>query len=148
MAAFASEWIPRPWGADVGCRGARSPFAGLARGRCGLGMAVSGIGAASHETLEGRSLPPREGGTCMYLMNRTPRVATQELSEWETLGVMEGVYNKAKSEEVGPEMRSAISRACAFRGSESFVKDLDHDMSLSEWSRGRVPGHGFTASAR
>ena len=43
-------------GRTSGAEGARSPFAGLARDRFGLGMAASGTGAASQETLEGRNL--------------------------------------------------------------------------------------------
>ena len=44
---------------------------------------------------------------------------------------MTGVYNKAKSEEVAPEISSAIIRACALFG-VTFAKDLDRDASLAD----------------
>ena len=42
------------------------------------------------------------------------------------------MYNKAESEEVAPEMRAAIHRACALLGVEAPVKDLDRDASLRD----------------
>ena len=52
--------------------------------------------------------------------------ATQELGGWETPGVMERVYGKARSEEVAPEMRSAINKACTFLDVQAFVVYLGH----------------------
>ena len=40
---------------------------------------------------------------------------------------MGSVYNKARSEEVPTDMRSAIDRACTLLGAQSFVVDLDDD---------------------
>ena len=39
--------------------------------------------------------------------------------------VMEGVYAKARSEEVAPEMRSVVDKACARLEVEHFARDLD-----------------------
>ena len=56
------------------------------------------------------------------------REATQELGGWKSPAVMEGVYTKARSEEVVPEMRPAVAKACAGLEVERFVRDLDRDM--------------------
>ena len=61
---------------------------------------------------------------------------------------MENVYNKTKSEEVAPEVRGASGRACALLAVETFVKDLDWDMSLADESalpadRGACASAGF-----
>ena len=58
---------------------------------------------------------------------------------------MEGVYNKAKSEEVAPGMRSAISPACALLSAEALVQGLDHDSSLADK---RVVGSEWGACTR
>ena len=94
------------------CSGAL--FVGLARARFGLGMAASGISAAWNETLERRTLPHRKSGTRLR--------RDTGIGGWRPPGVMEGAYNKAKSGEVVPEMRSAHSRACALLGGS--VEDL------------------------
>ena len=65
-------------------------------------------------------------------MNGIPREVAQELGGRKTPGVTGGLYAKAKSEGVVPEMRRAIGRACALRGVASFAKDLDLDVSLSD----------------
>ena len=94
---------------------ARAPlFVGLARAHFGLPMAASGMSASWKQVMEGRNLSSRIGGARLYLMNGMSRQATQELGRWKTPTVMESVYNKARSGEVVPEMRSATNRACAF----------------------------------
>ena len=56
---------------------------------------------------------------------------------------MEGVYTKARSEEVVPEMRSALSKACAGSEVEIFVKDLGRDVCAdSSEALGAEKGRG------
>ena len=110
-------WLRR-WLADYrdqACRPAAAgrrvpPYVGLARARFGLGVAASGVTASRKKVLEGRGLSHRRGGTRLYLMDSMSRVASHELGGWETPGFLEGVYDKTLSEEVAPEMRSAIRR--------------------------------------
>ena len=45
---------------------------------------------------------------------------------------MEGVYAKGRSEEVVPDMRSALSKACAGLEVGLFVKDLDCDVCVED----------------
>ena len=82
--------------------------------------------------------PPDARNPSDLLYLRTPPESTHELSGWKTLGVMEGVGNKAKSEAVGPEKRSAISRAGPLRGREFSAKDLVHGVSLADELEARV----------
>ena len=60
---------------------------------------------------------------------------------------MEGVYIKARSEEVVPEMRAAVERASRGLEVERFVNDLDREVSAeaSEMIGGE---HGAEARAR
>ena len=54
---------------------------------------------------------------------------------------MEGVYTKARSEEVAPEMRSAVAKACAVLEVAPFVEDLDREVCAEgEEARGAVTG--------
>ena len=46
------------------------------------------------------------------------------------MAVMESVSNKARPEEVAPEMRPAINKACALLDVQSFVADLDDDSCI------------------
>ena len=57
-------------------------------------------------------------------MNGMPLEATQELGGWKTPGVLGSVYNKVRSVEVVPEMRSAINKACTLLDVRAFVVDL------------------------
>ena len=50
---------------------------------------------------------------------------------------MEAVYNKTRTEEVLPEMRAAVDKACAVLDVTSFVGNLDGDVCLDS---GEVPG--------
>ena len=86
---------------------------GLARARFGLGMAPSGVPTAWKRGFGGRSLSPRTGGARLYVANGMAREATQELGGRKSPAVMEGVYAIARSEEVTPEMRSALAKACS-----------------------------------
>ena len=88
-------------------------FGGLARTRFGLGMGDSGMSAVWKEAFNGRNFSPRYGGARLYIMNGMTREATQELGGWKSPAVMENLYNKTRSEEVAPEMRAAVSAACA-----------------------------------
>ena len=60
-------------------------------------------------------------------MNGMSREATQELGDWKTPGVMEGVYSEARSEGVVPGMRSATNKACTLLGAQASVVDLGDD---------------------
>ena len=78
-----------------------------------------------------------QGGTCpskrwyqAVLDEWHVREATRELVVWEAPGVMENVYSKALSEEVAPEMRSAIRSACTLRDAQALVVDLDDNWCL------------------
>ena len=97
-------------------------------------MAASGITASWDTALGGRVFPPSKGGTRMYITNGMSREATQGLGGRKTPGVMDSVYNKAKSEEGAPEMRGAIGRACRLLAVESFVQDLDLEAFLADES--------------
>ena len=88
-------------------------FVGLARARFDLSMAAPGLSASRKKVLGGRNLSPRNGSTRLYLMNGMSREATQEFGGWETPGAIENEYTKDWSEEVEPEMRSAIKKARA-----------------------------------
>ena len=79
----------------------------------------------------GTRLSPRPGGTRVHIVNGMSLEATQELHEWKPPGDVESVYNKDKSEEVFPEIRGTIGRACALLAVEAFVTDLDRDASLA-----------------
>ena len=61
-----------------------------------------------------------------YVVNGMAREATQELGGWKPPSVMDGVYTRARPEEVIPEMRSAVAKACARLEVERFERDLDH----------------------
>ena len=64
----------------------------------------------------------------MYVVNGMAREATQDLGGRKSLAAMEGVFAKARAEEVVPEMRSALSKACAELGVELFAQDLGRDV--------------------
>ena len=80
---------------------------------------------------------PRKGGTRMYIMGGMSREATEEPGGWKTPSVLESVYIRAESEEMAPEMRGAIGRACALLAVEAFTKDLDREVSLGGSSGAR-----------
>ena len=101
-------------------------FVGLARARFGFGLAASGVSASWRKGFDGKNLPPRKGGARFYVVNGMAREATQELGGRKSPAAMEGVYARARSEEVIPEMRSAVAKACARLEVERFVRDLDH----------------------
>ena len=86
---------------------------GLARARFGLGVAPSGVAASWEKGFDGKNLSPRKGGTRLHVANKMARKATQELGCWKAPVVIQGVYTKARSEEVAPGMRSAVTKACA-----------------------------------
>ena len=69
---------------------------------------------------------PWKGGARFYVVNGMAHEATQELGGRKSPAAMEGVYTRARSEEVIPEMRSAIAKACARLEVGRFVRDLDH----------------------
>ena len=60
-------------------------------------------------------------------MDGMPREAIQVLGGRKTPAVMESVYNEVRTEEVVPEMRSAVNGACALLVVRAFVVDLDDD---------------------
>ena len=126
-------------------------FVRLARARFGLGLAAPGVSASRKKGFGGRNLPPRKGGDRFYVVNGVAREATQELGGWKSPAVTEGVYTKARSEEVIPEMRSAVAKACAGLGVERFVRYLDRDMSRERrqgsWARSRERGPVSAANA-
>ena len=101
-------------------------FVGLARARFGFSLAASGVSASWKKGFDGTGLSPRQGGARFYVARGMAREATQELGGWESPAVIEGVYTKARSKGVIPEMRSAVAKACAGLGVECFVRDLDH----------------------
>ena len=61
-------------------------------------------------------------------MNEMAREATQEQGGWRTPAVTEGVYTKVHSEEVAPEMRAAVAKACAGLEVDRFIRDLGRDV--------------------
>ena len=105
-------------------------FPGLARARFGLEIASFGASASWEKGFDGRGLFPRKGGARFYVVNGMAREATQELGGWKSPAVMEGVYTRARSEEVVPEMRAAVAKACAGLEVERFVEDLDRDVCV------------------
>ena len=54
------------------------------------------------------------------------------------------MYNKVRSEQVAPEMRAALSRACAHMKVERFVKELE--TFVKELKELRGGGRGRSAS--
>ena len=100
-------------------------FVALARARFGLGMAASGLSGASQRALEGRALPPRRGGTRLYIMNGVTRDATQERGGWKSPAVMEAGHSRTRYEEVLPEMQAPVAKACAVFGVTALVEDAD-----------------------
>ena len=102
---------------------------GLARARFGLGLASSGVTASRRKCFDERNLSPRKGGARFYVVNGTPREATQELGGWKSPAVMESVYTKTRPEEVAPEMRAAAEQARRALEVERFVSDLDREVS-------------------
>ena len=94
------------------------------RARFGSAMAPSGVSAARKKGFDGRSFSPRKGGARLYVVDGMAREATQELRGRKSPAAIEGIYTKARSEEVAPEMRSALSKACAGFEVELFVKGL------------------------
>ena len=134
---LVSEWLwLRSWLARYHNYTGRMPasadegplLVGLSRARFGLGLASSGATASWREGFDGRSLSPRKGGARFYVVNGMSREATQELAGWKSPAVVEGVYTKARSEEVVPEMRAAVAKACAGLEVERFARDLDRDV--------------------
>ena len=53
---------------------------------------------------------------------------SQELGGWKSPVVMGGAFTKARQEEVAPEMRAAVAKACPAFEVTSFVGDLDRDV--------------------
>ena len=107
-----------------------APSSGLVRARFGLGKAPSGVSAARKKGFEGRSLSPRKGGARLFVVNGMVRGATQELGGMRSPAVTGGVYAKARSEEVAPDMRSALDKARAGLEVEMFVRGLGRDMCV------------------
>ena len=105
-------------------------FAGLARARVGLGLASPGVSASWMKGFDGWGLPPREGGARFNVVNGMAREATQELGGRKSPAVMEGVCARSRSEEVVPEMRAAVAKACAGLEVERSVEDLDRDVCV------------------
>ena len=66
----------------------------------------------------------------MYVVTRTAREAPQELGGWKSPAVADGVYVKARSEEVVPEMRAALAKASAGLEVVLSAKDLDRDVCV------------------
>ena len=95
-------------------------FVGLARARFVFGLAASGVSASWGKGFDGDTVSPRKGGARFYAVNGMAREASQDLGGWKSPAVMEGVYTKARSGEVVPEMRSAVAKVARF------VRDLDH----------------------
>ena len=58
------------------------------------------------------------------------REATQELGGWKSTEEVERGYNKARSEEVVPEMRAALGPAGDRMEMERFVKEFDNIPAL------------------
>ena len=103
-------------------------FVGLARARFGFGAPLAITSAGGKKGFDGRHLSPRKGGARLYVVTGMAREATQVLGGWKSPAVMEGVYTKARSEEVAPEMHPAIAKACTVLEVTSFAEDLDRDV--------------------
>ena len=89
----------------------------------------------------------------MHIMNGMTREAAQELSGWKSPAVMKAVYNRTRLDEVLPEMRAAVAKACAKLDVTAFVEDLDRDTcraAMISLSPTRVPrcARGFAVSVR
>ena len=54
---------------------------------------------------------PTKRGARLGVTRRMSREATQKLGCWKAPEVMEGVYSKARSEEIAPEIQAAFGRA-------------------------------------
>ena len=75
------------------------------------------------------------------MVNGMARESTQELGGWKSPAFMGGVYTKARTEEVAPEMRSAVAKACAVLEVAPFVEDLDREVCAEgEEARGAATG--------
>ena len=98
-------------------------FVGLARARFGLGTAASGLSVAWIKSFEGLVLSPWRGATRSYIMNGMTREAAQDTGGWTSPAVVEAVCNNTRTEEVLPEMRSVVTKACAVVDVASFVED-------------------------
>ena len=121
----------RDFAGRMASSGEDSPlFAGLVRARFGLGLASSGIAASWKKGSDYKNLSPRERGARFCVVNGMAREATQELGGRKSPAVMEGVYTKARSEEVAPEMRAAVAMARAGLEVERFVWGLGRDVCV------------------
>ena len=61
------------------------------------------------------------------MMNGMSREATQKMGGWTSPTVMGAAHNKTRCEEVAPEMRAAVSRACAVPDVTFVVEGLDRE---------------------
>ena len=59
------------------------------------------------------------------------REATQELGGWRSPAVIEKVYQLARSEEVGPEMRKALRKAIDRLEVDCFTQELEESVTLA-----------------
>ena len=98
-------------------------FVGLARAKCALGMAPAEVSARRKKSLEGRNGCTRKGGTRLYLTNGMAREAAQELGGKQSQGAMDRVYDRARPEDVAPEMRGVLGRARTTLGVEGFLRE-------------------------
>ena len=119
-------------------------FVGLARARFGLGMAPSEMTAAWGKWFKGTNPSPRKGGARLFVVNGMAREPPQGLGGWTSPAVMEGLYAKARSEEVVPVLRSAGTKARAVLEVTSFVEDLDWD-TCADGEEAPSSARGFAA---
>ena len=105
-------------------------FAGLVRAEFGYGLIRAGVTAAIKEMTSGRLVSPRKGGARLYVASGMSREAAQEMEGWRLPEVKGNVYDKARCEDVAPEVRVALKRASGRVDTERFVKGLEEAVTL------------------
>ena len=76
---------------------ANALFVALTRAKFGYGLAPAGVTAAIRRLTSGRFASPRRGGARLYGSTGMPREVNQELVGWRSSGIIEKVYEMARS---------------------------------------------------